>query len=180
VGPLVLLFAGIGDVVIDRTNSILSYGPFTEQLRQKSRRRRDEQERLATASAQRPRRNDILPRLVLSYIPIDALRPSPRKLRKLDPAHVREVAASIGALGFCVPILVGRDNEIIHGEVSYEASKQLGLDRLPCIRIGHLTLEEQRVLRLAINRLAEKGEWNLDGRCQRKLSGCPGCVSLGA
>jgi ParB-like nuclease family protein len=153
---------GLEMAVIDRTNSISSYGPFTEPLRQKSRRRRDQQERLATASAPRPRRNDILPRLELSYIPIDALRPSPRKLRKVDPAHVREVAASIGALGFCVPILVGRDNEIIHGEVSYEASKQLGLDRLPCIRIGHLTPEEQRVLRLAINRLAEKGEWNLD------------------
>jgi hypothetical protein len=95
-------------VVIDRANSILSYGPFTEQLRQKSRRRREQQERLATASAPRPLRNDILPRLELSYIPIHALRPSPRKVRKLDPAHIRQVAASIGALGFCVPILVGR------------------------------------------------------------------------
>ena len=57
---------------------------------------------------------------------------------------------------------MGRDNEIIHGEVSYEAAKQLGLDRLPCVRIGHLSPEEQRVLRLAVNRLAEKGEWNLD------------------
>jgi hypothetical protein len=72
-------------VMVDRANSILSYGPFTEQLRQKSRRRRDQQERLATTSGPRPRRNDILPRLELSYIPIDALRPSPRKLRKLDP-----------------------------------------------------------------------------------------------
>ena len=66
------------------------------------------------------------------------------------------------SLGFCVPLLVGRDNEIIHGEVSYEAAKQLGLDRLPCVRIGHLSPEEQRVLRLAVNRLAEKGEWDLD------------------
>ena len=57
---------------------------------------------------------------------------------------------------------MGRDNEIIHGEVSYEAAKQLGLDRLPCVRIGHLSPEEQRVLRLAVNRLAEKGEWDLD------------------
>ena len=131
-------------------------------LRRKSRRRRDQQERLAKASTARPRRNDILPRLELSYIPIADLRPSPRKVRKLDPAHVREVASSISALGFCVPLLVGRDNEIIHGEVRYEAAKQLGLDRLPCIRIGHLSPEEQRVLRLAVNRLAEKGEWDLD------------------
>ena len=57
---------------------------------------------------------------------------------------------------------MGRDNEIIHGEVRYEAAKQLGLDRLPCVRIGHLSPEEQRVLRLAVNRLAEKGEWALD------------------
>ena len=39
-----------------------------------------------------------------------------------------EVASAISALGFCVPLLVGSDNEIIHGEVSYEAAKQLGLD----------------------------------------------------
>jgi DNA modification methylase len=57
---------------------------------------------------------------------------------------------------------VGRDNEIINGETRYEAAKQLSLDRLPCVRIGHLTPEEQRVLRLAVNRLAEKGEWDLD------------------
>jgi hypothetical protein len=135
---------------------------FTEHLRRKSRLRRDQQERLAKVSAARSRRNDILPRLQLSYIPIADLRPSARKLRKLEPAHIREVASSISALGFCVPLLVGRDNEIIHGEVSYEAAKQLGLDRLPCVRIGHLSPEEQRVLRLAVNRLAEKGEWDLD------------------
>jgi ParB-like nuclease family protein len=149
-------------VVIDRTNSIPLRAAFTDQLRQKSRRRRDQQERLAKASAARPRRNDILPRLELSDIRIADLRPSPRKVRKLDPAHVREVASSISALGFCVPLLVGRDNEIIHGEVRYEAAKQLGLNRLPCVRIGHLSPEEQRVLRLAVNRLAEKGEWDLD------------------
>ena len=68
----------------------------------------------------------------------------------------------ISALGFCVPLLVGRDNETIHDEISYEAAKQLGLDPLPCVRIEHLRLEEQRVLRLAVNRLAEKGQWDLD------------------
>ena len=149
--------------MIDRTNSARSQDTFTDQLREKSRLRRGQQERLAKAKTMRPQRNDILPRLELSDIRIDDLRPLPRKVRKLDPAHVREVASSISALGFCVPLLVGRDNEIINGEVSYKAAKQLGLDRLPCVRIGHLSPEEQRVLRLAVNRLAEKGEWDLDG-----------------
>jgi ParB-like nuclease domain len=76
--------------------------------------------------------------------------------------HVREVASAIGALGFCHPILVGRDNEIIDGEVRFEAASRLGLDAIPCVRIDHLSPAAQRLLRLAVNRLAEKGEWDLD------------------
>jgi len=53
-------------------------------------------------------------------------------------------------------------NAIIDGEARVEAARQLGLDRIPCIRAGHLTEVEQRMLRLAINRLGEKGEWDLD------------------
>jgi DNA modification methylase len=90
------------------------------------------------------------------------LRPSARKLRKLDPVHVREVASSISLLGFCDPLLIGCHNELIDGDARYEAAKQLGLDRVPCVRIDHLSLEEQRVLRLAVNRLAEQGQWDLD------------------
>ena len=114
------------------------------------------------ASTSRRQRNDILPLLELSYIPVDHLQPAPRKVRKLDPAHVREVAASISALGFCVPLLVDRENELINGEASYEAARLLGLDQIPCICIEHLTKNEQRVLRLAVNRLAERGQWDLD------------------
>ena len=118
---------------------------------------------MALAPAPRRRRNDVLPRLELSYLSLEELRPSARKLRKLDPAHVREVASSIGQLGFCDPLLVGRGNELIDGEARYEAAKQLGLERVPCVRIPSIwNTDEQRVLRLAVNRLAEKGQWDLD------------------
>ena len=146
----------------DRLVSLPLPTPFSDQMRRKSRYRRERLNRLGEASRAHSPRNDILPKLDLSYIPIDDLKHSPRRVRKLDPAHVREVASSISALGFCVPILVGLDNEIISGEVSCEAAKQLGLSRLPCIRIGHLGPEEQRVLRLAVNRVSEKGQWDLD------------------
>jgi ParB-like chromosome segregation protein Spo0J len=99
----------------------------------------------------------MLPRLELSYVRLEELRPSARKSRKLDPVHVREVASSIGILAFCDPLLIGRDNALIDGEARYEAAKQLGLDRIPCVHIEHLSPDEQRVLRLAVNRLAEKG-----------------------
>jgi DNA modification methylase len=148
--------------VTDRINPIASTTSLTSQLRRKSHRHRDQLERMAVASTARSRRNDILPHLELSYVALADLRPSPRKVRTLDPAHVREVASSISVLGFCDPVLVGRDNELIDGEARYEAARQLGLDRIPCVRIEHLSKDEQRVLRLAVNRLAEKGQWDLD------------------
>jgi ParB-like chromosome segregation protein Spo0J len=143
-------------------NPIAPSVSLASQLRGKSRNRRQGQERMALASAAQRRRNDMLPRLELSYVPLGELRPSARKLRNLDPAHVREVASSITLLGFCDPLLVGRGNELIDGEARYEAAKQLGLDRVPCVRVDHLNPDEQRVLRLAVNRLAEKGQWDLD------------------
>ena len=38
----------------------------------------------------------------------------------------------------------------------------MGLDQVPCVRVGHLSPAEHRVLRLAANRLTEKGQWDLD------------------
>jgi DNA modification methylase len=145
-----------------RIDPILPTPTLRGQLIVKSRARREGLERLAMSSLSTRRRNDLLPSIALSYLPVRALKRSARKLRRLDPAHVREVAAAIGALGFCDPLLIGRDNEIIHGEIRFEAALQLGMDQVPCVRIDHLTPQEQRALRLAVNRLAEKGEWDLD------------------
>ena len=160
--PRFCLGFGIQNNLTNSFDPIASSATLGAQLRRKSRSRREGQERMALASAAHRRRNDVLPRLELSYVPLNELRPSARKLRKLDPAHVREVASAISLLGFCDPLLVGRGNELIDGEARYEAAKQLGLDRVPCIRIEHLSPDEQRVLRLAVNRLAEKGQWDLD------------------
>ena len=136
---------------------------LTEQLKDKSRGRRARLAGVAAAtSSPRPRRNDTLPRLDLLYVPLEDLRAPPRTVRELDSGHIREVANSIGALGFCAPILIGKDNVILDGVIRIEAARLLGLPRAPCIRAEHLSEAEQRVLRLAVNRLGEKGEWNLN------------------
>jgi DNA modification methylase len=114
------------------------------------------------AGAPRALRNDLLPPLDLAYIPLENLRMPAREIRKLDPAHVREVANSIRALGFCAPILVGKNNLVLDGAARVQGARLLGLDRAPCVRIEHLSENDQRVLRLAVNRLGETGQWNLD------------------
>ena len=135
---------------------------LTHQLKAKSRRRREGSVRLHTAALAHAPRNDPLPNLDLVYVPLEELRMPSREIRKLDPAHVREVARAIGTLGFCAPVLIGRDNAVIDGAIRVQAARQLDLGRVPCVRMEHLSETEQRVLRLAVNRLGEKGEWNLD------------------
>ena len=134
-----------------------------EQLKAKGRRGRHETARRAThLAAPRLLRNDVLPDLQLVHLRPDELRLPLRKTRKQNPAHLREIAGAISALGFCDPILIGKDNLVIDGGARLEAAKLHGFDRVPCIQISHLTENEQRVLRLVVNRLGEKGEWNLD------------------
>jgi DNA modification methylase len=136
---------------------------FVDQLKGKSRRRRKDLVRMAKAqTAPCAIRNDLLPRLELALVPLDILKLPASEVCKLQLAHVQQIANAIAALGFCAPILIGRDTLVLDGAARVEAARCLGLERVPCVRIEHLSDDEQRVLRLAVNRLGETGSWNLE------------------
>ena len=149
--------------MVSKSDIQLSQKRITNKLKAKSRARRANLADLSDAyvTARSPR-NDLLPKLKLVEIPLCDLLSISNKTRKLDPAHVRETARSISTLGFCKPALIGKGNLVLDGEVRIEAARQLGLDRIPCIYIDHLSGAEQRTVRLTVNRLAEKGEWDLN------------------
>jgi hypothetical protein len=73
---------------------------LTRQLKEAGRRRRKALKDLSAPAGTRPLRNDPLPNLESVYLPLDQVRIAARKPRKAEAAHIREVAASIGALGF--------------------------------------------------------------------------------
>jgi DNA modification methylase len=147
----------------DHNAQLSSERGLKEQLKAKGSRRRAELKRSASAAiASRRLRNDLLPTLKVVDVQLNQLRSASRKVRKLNVAHAQEVASAIGALGFCQPVLIGKDKVVIDGEVRVEAARLLGLERVPCIAIDHLSEQEQDLLRLAVNRLAEKGEWDLE------------------
>ena len=108
------------------------------------------------------RRNDLLPPLRVEELSLADLVGPARNVRRQEAAQIREVAASIAELGFCDPVLIGGGNTILNGMIRVEAAKQLGLPRIPCIRVEHLTGSEQRLLRVALNRLGENGAWSLE------------------
>jgi DNA modification methylase len=136
---------------------------LTRPLKAKSRARRETYSAVAQFQPSRPStRNDLMPELSLEQITVDRLKVSRRTLRKHSPEQLQEIKQAISVLGFCAPLLVGKDNEVIDGEARLEAAHQLGLAEVPVIRVAHLTDGELRSLRLAVNRLGEKAEWDID------------------
>jgi DNA modification methylase len=134
-----------------------------EELKSKGRARRKSAARQVKAEngGLLTGRNDMLPSLQIENCSVALLKSHARRLRKSDPAHIREVANAIARLGFNVPLLIAKDNVVLDADSRLEAARLLGLPSVPCIRVDHLNETEQRLLRLAVNRLAEKGTWNI-------------------
>lgn len=133
------------------------------QLKSKSRRRRESFKRQADAEPlNRIARNDIAPGLELVQRTLTDLVIPERNVRALDQHQIRDIATSISNLGFCVPILIDQNNKVLDGISRIEAARSLGLSTIPCIVAGHLNPSEQRLLRLTLNRLQERGSWDLD------------------
>lgn len=146
-----------------RSSSTQNRSGVLEPLKSKSRQRREHLARLSAPGAQAGVvRNDLLPKLQLVDRPLSEVIVPERNVRDLDPAHVRETASAVSHLGFNVPILIDHDNNLVDGAVRLEVAKLLGLPRVPCIVVSHLSAPERRLLRIAMNRLQEKGQWNLD------------------
>lgn len=131
-----------------------------QTLKDKDHKRRDT---LAGLSAAGPGhlRNDILPKLELVRLDPNVLILPKRNVRAHDPAQVRRLMHSISTVGFIDPVLIDEDNKILDGVTATQAAKELGLPSIPCIRTAHLTAAEKRIVRLALNRLGEKGHWDL-------------------
>ncbi|MFN3890734.1 MAG: site-specific DNA-methyltransferase [Beijerinckiaceae bacterium] len=99
-------------------------------------------------------------RLAVTYRTPGDLRDAPRNPRVHSPAQIRQIADSIKAFGFNVPVLVDRDDHIIAGHGRVAAARALGLAAIPTIRVEHLTEAEKRAFLIADNRIAERSTWD--------------------
>ena len=90
------------------------------------------------------------------------LIPYARNARTHSPAQVAGIAGSIREFGFNNPVLIDKDNGIIAGHGRVLAAQQLGLETVPCLRLGHLTKTQRKAYILADNRLAELAQWDTE------------------
>jgi ParB family chromosome partitioning protein len=88
------------------------------------------------------------------------LIPYARNSRTHSEQQVAQIAGSIREFGFTNPVLIDSENGIIAGHGRVMAAGKLGLDEVPCIRLGHLTETQRRAYIIADNKLALNAGWD--------------------
>src|ERR1019366_8947422 len=80
--------------------------------------------------------------LALEYVQLDDLSLDPNNARLHSPAQIKQIARSIEAFAFNVPILADREGKVLAGHGRLMACRQLGWTEVPVIRLDHLTPEQ--------------------------------------
>jgi ParB-like chromosome segregation protein Spo0J len=96
----------------------------------------------------------------IEQIKTSDLIPYARNSRSHSEAQVAQIAGSIREFGFTNPVLIDADNGIIAGHGRVMAAGKLGLDKVPCIRLAHLTETQRRAYIIADNKLALNAGWD--------------------
>src|SRR6266705_1537935 len=96
----------------------------------------------------------------IDYMRVCELRPYPNNARTHSKKQVRQIANSIAKFGFCNPVLIDDDKQIIAGYGRVEVAKLLGIAAVPTCRLSHLSEADKRAYILADNKLAEKAGWD--------------------
>lgn len=101
--------------------------------------------------------------LKIIYLSPDELTPYENNTRKHAPDDIDSIKKSILDTGFNDPIGVwGEQNLIVEGHGRQIAAKELHLDKVPCIRLDHLTDEQRREYAIRHNRSAELSAWDFE------------------
>lgn len=88
------------------------------------------------------------------------LVPDARNARTHDQAQIESLAACIRQYGFNLPIGIDDSNGVLAGHGRREAALLIGMPRVPCVILSHLSPAERRAYMIADNRLAELSGWD--------------------
>lgn len=99
--------------------------------------------------------------LQIIYLSPDELTPYEGNARKHAEDDLATIRASIEEFGFRDPIGIwGKDNLIVEGHGRQIVALELGLEKVPCIRLDDMTDEQRKAYALAHNKTAEMSGWD--------------------
>lgn len=96
----------------------------------------------------------------IEQIETGKLIPYARNSRTHDEAQVGQIAGSIREFGFTNPVLIDADNGIIAGHGRVLAAQTLSMDKVPCIKLDHLSEAQRKAYIIADNKLALNAGWD--------------------
>ena len=92
--------------------------------------------------------------LKIEYIAIEKLNHYENNSKIHTKEQIEHIANSIKEFGFNDPLgIAGEDNIVLEGNGRVEAAKLLGIKKLPCVRLDHMSKEEQQAYVIAHNSL---------------------------
>lgn len=97
------------------------------------------------------------------YLAPSELRRYERNARAHGEEDISAIKESIKSFGFNDPVGIwGENNIIVEGHGRVTAALQLGLEKIPCIRLDWMTDEQRRAYALAHNKTAELSGWDFE------------------
>lgn len=110
----------------------------------------------------------------IEQIDIESLAPYANNSRTHSAEQVQQVASSIREFGFTNPVLIDAVGGIIAGHGRVLAAKSIGMLKVPCIRLSHLSDAQRRAYVIADNKLALNAGWD-DAILSRELDELRDC-----
>ena len=98
--------------------------------------------------------------LSIEVLPVASLKPYARNPHTHSAKQIRQIADSIRQFGFTNPILIDRDGGVVAGHGRIEATKLLGMQEVPTVRLDRMTEAQKRAYIIADNKLAENAGWD--------------------
>ena len=101
--------------------------------------------------------------LKIVYLSPEELTPYEKNTRRHTPADIEQIKTSILRVGFEDPIGIwGEQNIVVEGHGRLIAAKELRLEKVPCIRLDHMTDAQRREYAIRHNRTQEFSSWDFD------------------
>ena len=96
----------------------------------------------------------------MNLVDIDKLIPYVNNARTHSKEQINKLRASIREFGFINPVIIDRDYNVIAGHGRIMASKEEGIDKVPCVFVDYLTDALKKAYILADNRMAPDADWD--------------------
>jgi ParB-like chromosome segregation protein Spo0J len=99
---------------------------------------------------------------VVTNYKTEELKPYDTNTRLHGEEQLQQIEKSIKEFGFTIPVLIDESNTILAGHGRWNVAKRMGMEKVPCLKIDHLTDTQKKAYVIADNKIAENSEWNFD------------------